>query len=158
GIDYGVVPHSTATLWAISIVFLVVTLADWAVMWGETKLMGLTSERLLHALRIKVFAHLQRLGIDYYEREMAGRGMTRMTPDIDALSNLLQSGLVTALVNVVTFIGVGIALTFMNLQLALITSIVLPPLFLMTWWFRRQSSRAYQVARDRIAAVNAELQ
>jgi ATP-binding cassette subfamily B protein len=84
--------------------------------------------------------------------------MTRMTTDIDALSNLLQSGLVTALVNAVTFIGVGIALTFMNPQLALITSVVLPPLIFMTWWFRRASTRAYEVARERIAAVNAELQ
>jgi ATP-binding cassette subfamily B protein len=158
GIDDGVVPRSVDTLWVIAIVFLVVTLADWVVMWGETKLMGVTSERLLHALRIKVFAQLQRLGIDFYEREMAGRVMTRMTTDIDALSNLLQSGLVTALVNAVTFIGVGIALVFMNPQLALITSIVLPPLIFMTWWFRRASSRAYEVARERIAAVNAELQ
>ena len=81
--------------------------------------MGRTSERLLHALRIKVFAHLQRLGIDYYENEMAGRIMTRMTTDIDALSQLLQNGLVNALVNLVTFVGVGIALVIMNPQLAL---------------------------------------
>ena len=81
--------------------------------------MGRTSERLLHALRIKVFGHLQRLGVDYYEQEMAGRIMTRMTTDIDALSPLLQNGLVNALVNIVTFIGVGIALIFINPQLAL---------------------------------------
>ena len=78
--------------------------------------MGRTSERLLHALRIKVFAHLQRLGVDYYENEMAGRIMTRMTTDIDALSQLLQNGLVNALVNFVTFVGVGIALVFINPQ------------------------------------------
>ena len=85
--------------------------------------MGRTSERLLHALRIKVFAHLQRLGVDYYEHEMAGRIMTRMTTDIDALSQLLQNGLVNALVNLVTFVGVGVALVFMNPQLALITGV-----------------------------------
>ena len=85
--------------------------------------MGRTSERLLHALRIKVFAHLQRLGVDYYEHEMAGRIMTRMTTDIDALSQLLQNGLVNALVNLVTFVGVGVALVFMNPELALITAL-----------------------------------
>jgi sterol desaturase/sphingolipid hydroxylase (fatty acid hydroxylase superfamily) len=67
-------------------------------MWAEARVMGRTSERLLHALRIKVFAHLQRLGVDYYENEMAGRIMTRMTTDVDTLSNLLQSGLLNALV------------------------------------------------------------
>ena len=76
--------------------------------------MGRVSERMLHALRIKVFAHLQRLGVDYYEHEMAGRIMTRMTTDIDALSQLLQNGLVNALVNLVTFVGVGVALVFIE--------------------------------------------
>ena len=66
-----------------------------------------------------MFAHLQRLGVDYYEHEMAGRVMTRMTTDIDALSQLLQNGLVNALVNLVTFVGVGVALVFMNPKLAL---------------------------------------
>ena len=120
--------------------------------------MGRTSERLLHALRIKVFAHLQRLGVDYYENEMAGRIMTRMTTDIDALSQLLQNGLVNALVNIVTFVGVGIALVIMNPQLAGVTSIILPPLVIATLWFRAQSSKAYESAREQIAAVNANLQ
>ena len=88
-------------------------------MWAEARVMGRVSERMLHALRVKVFAHLQRLGVDYYEHEMAGRIMTRMTTDIDALSQLLQNGLVNALVNLVTFVGVGVALAFMNPKLAL---------------------------------------
>jgi ATP-binding cassette subfamily B protein len=158
GIDRGVRKQATDALFATCFVFLGVSLADWVFMWGETRVMGRSSERMLHALRIKVFAHLQRLGIDYYEREMAGRVMTRMTTDIDALSQLLQNGIVNALVNLVSFLGVGVALTIMNPRLAAITASVLPPLFIATWWFRRESSRAYETARERIAAVNAELQ
>lgn len=158
GIDHGVVKESTSALFAVTMLFLGVTLVDWLIMWLQTRVMGRTSERLLHALRVKVFAHLQRLGVDFYEREMAGRVMTRMTTDIDALSQLLQSGLVTALVNMVSFVGVGIALGIMNPKLAAITALVLPPLVAATWWFRTQSSKAYEVARERIAAVNAELQ
>src|SRR5256714_14094855 len=127
-------------------------------MWAEARVMGRTSERLLHALRIKVFAHLQRLGVDYYENETAGRIMTRMTTDIDALSQLLQNGLVNALVNLVTFLGVGIALAVMNPRLALVTATILPPLAIATIWFRSASSKAYEAARERIAAVNANLQ
>lgn len=158
GIDEGVVKASTQALFAAVFLFLGVTLFDWVVMWAQTRVMGRTSERLLHALRIKVFAHLQRLGVDYYEQEMAGRVMTRMTTDIDSLSQLLQQGLITALVNLVSFFGVGIALTIMNPELALVTAAVLPPLVVATVWFRRQSSKAYEAARERIAAVNANLQ
>ena len=158
GIDHGVVEQSTEALFAVSAVFLGVTLFDWWVMWGNSRVMGRTSERLLHTLRVKVFAHLQRLGVDYYEHEMAGRVMTRMTTDIDALSQLLQNGLVNALVNLVTFVGVGVALVFMNPELALITGCILPPLIIATLWFRTQSSKAYETAREQIAAVNANLQ
>jgi ATP-binding cassette subfamily B protein len=158
GLDHGVAKDAPRVLWAASAVFLVVTLFDWWVMWADARVMGRTSERLLHALRIKVFAHLQRLGVDYYEHEMAGRIMTRMTTDIDALSQLLQNGLVNALVNLVTFVGVGIALTFMDPELALVTAVILPPLIIATLWFRAASSKAYEAAREHIAAVNANLQ
>jgi len=102
--------HGQTALWIASFVFLAVTLLDWYLMWAEARVMGRTSERLLHALRIKIFSQLQRLGVDYYENEMAGRIMTRMTTDIDALSQLLQNGLVNALVYIVTFLGVGIGI------------------------------------------------
>ncbi len=145
-------------LWAATGVFFAVTLVDWWLMWSETRVMGRVSERMLHALRIKVFAQLQRLGVDYYEHEMAGRIMTRMTTDIDALSQLLQNGLVNALVNLVTFVGVGVGLAFVNPKLALVTATIVPPLVVATVWFRSASTRAYEAARERIAAVNANLQ
>jgi ATP-binding cassette subfamily B protein len=158
GLDQGVAKDSAHALWVASIAFFLVTCFDWYVMWAEARVMGRTSERLLHALRIKVFAHLQRLGVDYYENEMAGRIMTRMTTDIDALSQLLQNGLVNALVNIVTFVGVGIAIIYINPQLALVTSVILPPLIVATLWFRKQSTKAYESAREQIAQVNANLQ
>ncbi len=160
GIDNGVAatPQNADAIWAAAGVFLVIVLIDWYLMWAEARVMGRASERMLHALRVKVFAHLQRLGVDYYEHEMAGRIMTRMTTDIDALSQLLQNGLVNALVNLVTFVGVGVALVFMDPTLALITAAILPPLVIATLWFRSASTRAYGIARDRIAAVNANLQ
>jgi ATP-binding cassette, subfamily B, bacterial len=158
GINQGVARDSEAALWAASAAFLAIALADWWVMWAQTRVMGRASERMLFALRVKLFAHLQRLGIDYFEREMAGRVMTRMTTDIDSLSQFLQTGLVTALVNAITLVGVAIALVFMDWQLALATSLVLPPLIAATIWFQRNSSRAYDNARLHIANVNANLQ
>jgi ATP-binding cassette subfamily B protein len=158
GIDHGVAKQMPDALWLASGVFLIITLIDWWAMWADSRVMGRVSERLLHALRIKVFAHLQRLGVDYYENEMAGRIMTRMTTDIDALSQLLQNGLVNALVNLVTFIGVGVVLTIMNPQLALVTALIIPPLAVATVWFRSASTKAYESAREHIAAVNANLQ
>ncbi len=159
-ITYGIniQKHGEKALWLASIVFFLVTMFDWYLMWAESRVMGRTSERLLHALRMKIFAHLQRLGVDYYENEMAGRIMTRMTTDIDALSQLLQNGLVNALVYIVTFVGVGVGLLIIDPRLTAWTALILPPLFIATWMFRNASTKAYEQARERIAVVNANLQ
>ena len=158
GVDRGVVDGSTRALWAAALAFLVVTLGQAANLWAQQRYTGRTAERLLFALRVRVFAHLQRLGLDYYDREMAGRIMTRMTTDVDALSTLFQQGLVTAVVNLLTFVGVAVVLVVTNVQLSLATFTVVVPLVVSTVWFRRRSARAYDTARERVATVNANLQ
>jgi ATP-binding cassette subfamily B protein len=119
---------------------------------------GRTGERVLYALRLKIFAQLQRLGLDYYERELTGRIMTRMTTDVDALSTFLQTGLVTAFVSVVTFFGIMGVLLVIDVQLALVVFATLPPLIVATFFFRRASVKAYELARERVSVVNADLQ
>jgi len=158
GLDHGVARGSEAVLWAASAGFLAAALLDWAVTWSYTRYTGRTAERLLFALRVRIFAHLERLGVDYYDREMAGRVMTRMTTDVEAFSQLLQTGLITAIVSVFTCGGVAVLLGVLNWRLALAAAVVLPPLVVATVWFRGESTKAYRVARERIAAVNANFQ
>ncbi|MFJ8127758.1 ABC transporter ATP-binding protein [Streptomyces hydrogenans] len=158
GIDEGVNRLAIGAVWAASVLALVTVLVQWVAQTAETRMTGRTGERVLYALRLKIFAQLQRLGLDYYERELTGRIMTRMTTDVDAMSSFLQTGLVTAFVSVVTFFGIMVALLFLDLQLALVVFATLPFLALATFWFRRSSVKAYELARERISVVNADLQ
>ena len=158
GLDSGVQAGSSTILWVASAVFLAVASADYVDSIYEVLVTGRTAERLLFALRIRIWAQLQRLGIDFYDRELGGRIMTRMTTDVDALSTLLQSGLINALVALFTFLGVGVALVIMNWVLGLVTLSVIIPLAVSTVAYRRLSTRAYHTARERIAVVNANLQ
>ncbi|MFF8470203.1 ABC transporter ATP-binding protein [Streptomyces griseus] len=158
GIDEGVSRLSTGAVWAASAIALVVVLVQWAAQTGEIRMTGRTGERILYSLRLKIFAQLQRLGLDYYERELTGRIMTRMTTDVDALATFLQTGLVTAFVSVVTFFGIMVALLVLDVQLALVVFATLPVLIIGTVFFRRSSVKAYELARTRISAVNADLQ
>ena len=158
GLDHGVVHRSEGALWVAALALLVITGLDWVDSVAVSLVTGKTAERLLFALRARIFAHLQRLALDYYDREMAGRVMTRMTTDVEALSNLLQTGLINALVSLLSFVGVAAALLYYNTKLALIALTVMPPLALATWWFRSRSRFAYDQARERIAIVNANLQ
>jgi ATP-binding cassette subfamily B protein len=158
GIDAGVRPRVAGAIWAAAVVYLGVVTVNFAVMTWETLVTGRTAERVLWSLRVKVFAQLQRLGLDYYDREMGGRVMTRMTSDIEALTQLLQTGLVNAVVALLTCVGVGVALVVLNWRLAALSMSVLPVLAMATVWFRRRSARAYDDARDKVAVVNADFQ
>ncbi|MBA2950408.1 ABC transporter ATP-binding protein [Streptomyces himalayensis] len=158
GIDEGVTRMALGAVWAAAGLGLVTVIVQWAAQIGETRMTGRTGERVLYALRLKIFAQLQRLGLDYYERELTGRIMTRMTTDVDALSTFLQTGLVTAFVAVVTFFGIMAALLVIDLELALVVFATLPPLIVGTYFFRRQSVKAYELARERVSVVNADLQ
>jgi ATP-binding cassette, subfamily B, bacterial len=155
GIDHGVETKAFHAIVLVSLVGLAVVLADWVVNRAETMVVGRNGERLLYTLRVKLFAQLQRLGLDFYEREMSGRIMTRMTTDVDALSTFLQTGLVTMVSSVLTFFGVLVALLIIDLRLGLAVLCILPVLVVATLVFRSKSARAYAESRDRVAAVNA---
>jgi ATP-binding cassette subfamily B protein len=158
GIDNGVAKGSLAVLFAASAIFLFVTLVDLIDEVGETFVTGRAAERIMLSLRIRIWAQLQRLSLDYYEREMAGRIMTRMTTDVDQFESLIENGLLSALVSIVTFVGVGCALVILNVELGLCTLSVVVPLAPATVFFRRRAARLYDLSRERIAIVNADFQ
>ena len=157
GID-GVRRDASGVLRISVIVYAVVTLVDWAATWAGAFVTGRTAERVLYALRLRIFGHLQRLSLDFYDAEMDGRVMTRMTSDVEALSQLVQTGLVSAVVGAGTCIGVAVFLTLTSPPLALATASVLPFLAAATFAYQRYSSLAYRDAREAIANVNANLQ
>jgi ATP-binding cassette, subfamily B, bacterial len=156
GIDNGVQHKLFHVIVLVSLIGLAIVLADWVVNAAETMVVGRNGERLLYSLRVKLFAQLQRLGLDFYEREQSGRIMTRMTTDVDALSSFLQTGLVTMVSSVLTFFGVLAALLIINLELGLAVLCIFPVLVVATVVFRAKSAKAYGESRERVAAVNAD--
>ncbi len=158
GIDQGVLSRTFDVIEVVSLIGLAVVLADWAVVVAQTRVTGRIGERLLYTLRLKTFAHLQRLGLDYYEREFSGRIMTRMTTDVDALSTFLQTGLVYHGHQRPDPAGVLIALLVIDVRLGLVVLSVVPVLLVATLVFRAKSSKAYTDAREKVSAVNADLQ
>ena len=158
GIDHGVETKVTGAVLLIAGFALAVVLADWVINAVQTVVVGRNGERVLYSLRVKIFAQLQRLGLDFYEHEMSGRIMTRMTTDVDALSSFLQTGLITMVNSALSFAGVMVALLVINLRLGLTVLTLVPLVVVATLVFRVKSSRAYGEAREKVAAVNADLQ
>jgi ATP-binding cassette subfamily B protein len=119
---------------------------------------GRLASYVMNDLRVKVFTHIQRLSMDYFESEPAGVTMTRMTSDIEVLQNLLQDGIAQFCIQGLTmFIVTGI-LFYYNVKLAFITCVlVLPVLIIASLWFRTASSRVYFAIRSTLAAVIGDI-
>jgi len=157
-VDGGISAHSPHVLLTATLVGIGLVAIGWLVVAAQTVVASRAGESLLYLLRVRSYAHLQRLGLDYYERELSGRIMTRMTTDVDALSTFLQTGLAQAVVSLLTIVGVAVALLVTDAELALVALAALPVLVIATVVFRRVSSVAYADAREKVSIVNADLQ
>jgi len=157
-IDEGIRPRDLRVLWTVCAIFLGLTVAGWLLGWARARWTARIGERCLERLRRQVFAHLQRLSLDYYEREPAGRIISRMTSDVEALTQLFHEGLVQFLAQSLILAVVIVALFILDPTLAALTLLaVLPVMGLLTLWFRGRSDVAYRRVRDRIADVVAHL-
>ena len=159
GIDEGVVDGNRSVLLIVSVIYLGSILLHSLSAWYRIRYTGSLGEGLMKSLRIKVFSHLQRQSLEFYTNEKAGVLMTRMTSDIEALSQLFQEGLVNFAVQGLTVVVITIVLLFLNLKLALITLLAVVPItVVLSEWFRRKSSNAYRIVRNKISDVLSDLQ
>lgn len=155
-VDRGIANSDQASLIRTGLVALAVVAVAWASMTVMTVLSSRSGERLLYGLRLRSYAHLQQLGLSFFESRLSGKIMTRMTTDIDTLSSFLQTGLAQAIVAVGSLAGVTVMLVATDGQLALVAFAAVPVIALATWGFRHFSKRFYAAARAQISAVNGE--
>jgi ABC-type multidrug transport system fused ATPase/permease subunit len=124
---------------------------------AQTYFTGWTGERILADLRNKLFRHLQRLSLGYYERNRAGVIISRLTNDVDALDQMVTDGVTTLVQSTLFLFGTAIILFLLDWRLALATLAVMPLMAIATALFRMHSSRAYRAVRERLGLVTATL-
>ena len=158
-IDKAIVPKDFSVLMTVAMVWVGSLFLAVIISGIRIRFLGRLGQLLMYDLRVRVFSHLQRLSVDFFTEEKAGRLLTRMTSDIEALSNLLQTGLVNLVAQLLALFFILILLFSFNLQLTLILLVFSAPImFGFTLWFSRTSERGYEVVRNRIADVLADLQ
>jgi ATP-binding cassette, subfamily B, bacterial len=158
GIDTGIRGHDTGAIDTAAITYVAVAVIGLVLGRYAILLAARIGETFLRDLRVRSFRHLMNLGLDFYEREQTGRLVSRLTADVDALQELVQTGLTSIVQNVLLFVGSAVAIFILSWQLALTTLVVLPPAVLATRWFRRESNRAYLEVRESIGHNLATLQ
>ena len=158
GIDKGIIAKDFGTLLTVALLYFASIAVNSATGYFRLAFTGQLGQRLMHKLRISTFSQIQRLSLDFFTKEKAGRIMTRMTSDIEALQQLFSDGIVNLAVQGITLVFVVGVLVSMHAGLAMVVLFaVVPVMAAMTLWFRSASDKAFLRVRDRIADVLADL-
>jgi len=158
GIDHGVQPRDVGALDRATIAFVVSVILVYV--FGRLTITAVAriGEGFLRELRQRVFAHLMRLSLEFYDRTRTGALVARMTADVEALQELVTQGLSMFLVNILVFAGAVVVMVGMSWELALGVLFVVPVLVMATRWFRRESNAAYLTLRDRVGGTLTSFQ
>ena len=156
-LDDAVRGHAGSRLFLVVAIFVGAGLANWGMTYVETYLTGWVGERILADLRLRLFEHLQRLSLGFYERNRAGVIISRLTNDVEAIDQLVTDGVTSLVQNSLTLFGTAIILFFLDWRLALATCSVIPLMAVATAIFRTRSARAYAAVRERLGLVTATL-
>ncbi|HEX2264681.1 MAG TPA: ABC transporter ATP-binding protein, partial [Solirubrobacterales bacterium] len=157
-IDSGILAGDVGALDQIVAAFVAVAVVYAAATYLQTYMVGWVGTRVLQDLRQRVFTHIQSMSIGFFTRRSPGVLISRMTNDIEALNQLVTTGVVTMFSSTLTLIGVVVILLLLDLQLALVTFLTFPLLAVASLVFRIVSAGAYRATRERIAAITAYLQ
>jgi len=149
---------STGQLGLIVAGFVVTGLMLWGSSYVQTYLVGWVGQRALQDLRTRIFTHLQGMSIGFFTRNRPGVLLSRITNDVDALDQLISTGVVTLLQSTLTLLGVVVILLFLDAGLALVVFVTFPLLAIASVVFRIVAASAYRITRERIAEVTAYLQ
>jgi ABC-type multidrug transport system fused ATPase/permease subunit len=156
-IDDGIRQEDLRVLTIVVALFVVAGVLNLATSAAQTYFTGWTGERILADLRNKLFRHLQRLSLGYYERNRAGVIISRLTNDVEALDQLVTDGVTTLVQSTLFLLGTSVILFLLDWRLALATLTVMPLMFVATAFFRIYSARAYRAVRERLGLVTATL-
>jgi ABC-type multidrug transport system fused ATPase/permease subunit len=156
-IDGGIRAGDERRLAWVVLAYVGVNAAAWAL--GTAAWVGLAGvgQRVVLELRRDLFHHLTALSLRYFSQQKAGWIISRLTSDVDALSDVLNQGLTTLVVNSLTFVAAIAGLFLLDWRLGLVALCIVPPGAFLTRWFQRRSHVAAAEVRTRIAIVTAQL-
>ena len=158
GIDQGIRPQDTGALNIAVAAYVAVVAPAYVVGRLQYVTLNKAGEGFLRMLRVRVFDHLQRQSMAFYDREKAGVLVARMTADIESMAELVQWGLMQFLSAFLLLFLAFFVLLALSWQLTIITLLVFPFLIAASVKFQRDSSKAYLEVRERVGANLSALQ
>ena len=158
GIDEYITPGELEGLGLIAGFLVLGLVGEFVFAYLEEYRMQMIGQHVMRDLRKNLFSHLQRLDVQYFDRNPVGRLMTRVMGDVQVLNELFTSGVITVFGNLLSILGIMVAMLLYNWKFALVTFTVIPIIFIATLVYQIYSRRAFREQRKQLARINAFLQ
>ena len=142
----------------ISLLLLLANFAAMLVLYVESFVVQRMGQHVMYDLRNEIFAHLQQLPLQFYDRHPVGRLMTRMTSDVEALNELFSAVVVSFFGDLTMLLYIVFLMFLLDWRLALVSLLILPPMAALTIWFRLRSRTAFRAVRVHVARISTFLQ
>jgi ATP-binding cassette subfamily B protein len=156
-IDEAIVPRNWAYLQSLTVIYLLVVCVRASATIAQSYFFEVLGQRVTQDLRCRLFSHLQRLPVSVYDKNPAGRLLTRVTNDISSLSEMFTAGFVSMIGNVLMVLGIQAYLIILDAKLGLLAGSVLPILIVASVYFSNRLRVSYRDARSKLSALNAFL-
>ena len=157
GIDRYIASKDLWGLQNVMLLFLAALIGETITVFAQYYFSMLVAQRCLADLRVAIFSHVQRLPTSYFDRNPVGRLVTRMTTDVDVLQEMFAAGVITLASDFVMVIWIVGIMFYLDIELALVSLALIPPMALAINFFRVKARRTYRQIRVRIARINAYL-
>ena len=161
GIDRGIPPltrgEGAGTLVAVVAAFLGAAVLQAAATWLFVSVSGRVGQDVLLDLRTRLFDHFQALSLSFHERYTSGRVVSRLTSDVQAIAELLDTGLSQLVFAGLSLVSTAVVMVVLDAPMALVVLLSFPFLFALAAWFRRQAERAYREGRVAVALVIVQI-
>lgn len=153
--QWGIAPATA--IWGATGLMVAMSLAWYGAMRWRQYVVNDMAERVVRDMRAAIFEHLQRLGMDFYDRTKVGRILSRGTSDIDAVRGAVTQVAPRTLVSIVQMLGGLGAMYYYDATLALVVTLAAPALYLINWKFRTRLSQAYRLVQESFSMITANL-
>jgi ABC-type multidrug transport system fused ATPase/permease subunit len=156
-IDHGMREHDTTRLGIDVIIYLAINGLAWIMQSTLVRGLAGVGQEVVLRLRRDLFDHLTTLSLRYFSQQKAGWIISRLTSDVDALSDVLSQGLSTLVVNTLTLCAAIVGLFVLDWRLGLVALVILPPTLVLTRWFQVRSHAAFLSVRETISSMTAQI-
>jgi len=157
-IDVAVPARNVGIVVVSTVLLFFALLAEFVLTYVQTWLTSLLGQRVMRDIRMEIFEHLQRLSVAFFDRNPAGRLITRVTSDVETLNELFTAGVVSGLGDLFTLVAISVAMLIMDWRLALASFAVIPFVVMVSGLFRKGVRETYRDIRVRLARINSFLQ